>query len=82
MEISQALQNAQSLKQVVELVNEGGASFFDQNEIAAQYSWDAAQDADYGMSIENLEGHLNLLAEAGAKFDHSEAIQILNNAKK
>jgi hypothetical protein len=78
MEISQALLNAKSIDQVVELVNEGGTSLYDQNEIAAQYAWSSAEDADHGMSTENLIAHLDLLSDAGAKFDSGAAIEALN----
>lgn len=82
MEISQALQNAQSLDQVVAVINGGGTSSFNNEEIAAQYAWDAAEDNGEGMSTEEIEAHLDVLVEAGAEFDYQEALEVVAKAKK
>lgn len=82
MEISQALQNAQSIDDVVEIINEGGTSSYDSNEIASQYAYNAADEAGYGIDQANIEGHLDLLAEAGANFDYREAVKAALEAKK
>ncbi|MCG7545400.1 hypothetical protein MHM93_14560 [Pseudoalteromonas sp. MM17-2] len=76
MEISQAINEAQSLEQVVAIVNDGGTSRFDQNEIAAQYAYDAADDAGFGLSKANIEAHLDVLVEAGAEFDYLKAVEL------
>lgn len=61
------LQNCYSLEQVVELINGGGTSAFSGEEIAQQYAEDAAKEQD-DMSKENIDAHLDILREAGAKF--------------
>ena len=75
MEISQALQNAQSIDRVVEIINGGGTSSYSANEIAGQYAWQAADQAGYGIDRDNIDGHLGFLIDAGAEFDHAMAIE-------
>lgn len=80
--ISQTIQNAQSIDDVVNAINEGGTSSFSGNELAGQYAYDAADDAGYGFDDANLDAHLDALTEAGAEFDYSEARTEAQKIKK
>jgi len=72
--ISAVLQNCQSIKDVVNLINKGGTSHCDANQIAGQYAFTAAKQDGFGYEIENAEAHLSCLSEAGANFDLIKAI--------
>ncbi|ODN41114.1 hypothetical protein [Piscirickettsia litoralis] len=91
--ISQALQQAQTFQQVVDMINaanndesipyHGGVDCANTgDELAGQYAYDAADEAGYGIDEHNLEAHLELLSEAGAKFDHSKAMAEAMRIKK
>ena len=73
MEYSQALQNAQSLSDVVEIINDDGTSLYTPHHIAAQYAHNAADEAGYGISKDNIEAHFDVLVDAGAMFDYQQA---------
>ena len=72
--ISAVLQNCQSIEDVVSLINKGGTSDYDANQIAGQYAFTAAKEAGFGYEIENAEAHLSVLSEAGANFDLIKAV--------
>lgn len=72
------LQNAQSIEDAVEVVNTG-TSHYNSDELAAQYAFDSATQAGYGISEETIKAHLNILSESGANFDHANALVIANN---
>jgi hypothetical protein len=44
-------------------------------QLAGQYAENCAANAGYGTDKVNLEGHLEILKDAGAKFDHSDALK-------
>ena len=46
---------------------------------AADYAIDAAEDAGYGFDRVQLEFHLDCLIEAGATFNHCDALEIAMN---
>ena len=73
--ISQALQNAQSIEQVVEIINGGGTSEYSANEIAGQYAFNAADESGYDIDGASLDAHLEVIIDAGAKFDYSSALK-------
>ena len=74
MIISIALQNAQSIEDVVKMVNGGGTSEHWPWEIAGQYAYDAAEDKT---SAKEIEAHLDILAEAGAKFSYPQVLEYI-----
>lgn len=80
---SQALQNAKSIEEVVELINGGGTSNNDGNEIAGQYAFDGANESkDNGLNKEDFEAQLDCLIEAGAIFDYPQALlEAIKNKK-
>lgn len=43
---------------------------------AAQYAYEAALAAGYGLESDNLECHLDFIADEGAVFDKSSAVEI------
>ena len=80
VQISRAIRNALSLDDVVELVNEGtceGAEGFEftSEQLAGQYAAEAAvSDIDETFTTTDLESHLDFLAESGAIFEHTDAL--------
>lgn len=69
--ISICLQECQDIEQVVKLINGGGSSDEDGDEISGQYAYDAAED-----KVEwEFRAHLEFLEEAGAKFDYVKALE-------
>jgi hypothetical protein len=48
--------------------------------IAADYALGACEDNGYGFSKEEAEAHLEFLADAGAKFDKSNALDLFEQA--
>jgi len=79
--LSNAIANATSIEQIVEIVNaetcEGMEGVeFTSSMLAGQYAYDAVKDdSDCELVIERyLEGQLELLREAGAEFDEQAAI--------
>jgi hypothetical protein len=61
---------------IVAAVNKDGTSEHTGIEIAAQYAIKCASDGDYGCGDGELAGHLEYLADYGAKFDHEEALKV------
>jgi hypothetical protein len=59
-----------TLEQFVAHMNEHDNS----GRLAANYALEACEEAGYQQTIENIEGHLDVLFEAGAEFDYNEAI--------
>ena len=88
MEISQAIQNCtRGIDGIVEIINNGGTSFYDSEEIAAQYAWDGlSEDVDQNggdFNKEGLKAHMESLTDAGAEFDFEKAFEIcLEELKK
>lgn len=60
------------LQDIVKLIN--CSTEFTAEELAAEYAMDAALDAEYGISEENLGAHLDYLLESGAKFYYAAAL--------
>jgi uncharacterized protein YihD (DUF1040 family) len=77
-----ALADCHSTEEVVRLMNEDFATDAEPEMIAAKYAYDAADEAGYGIDSTNLEAHLDVLVEAGAKFDYSAALEVALNEKK
>lgn len=75
MEISEAIQNARTIEELVDIVNSGGTAFYTPEELAAQYAYHG-EDGE----IEVLMAHLDFLIEEGAEFDYFEAARILEQA--
>ena len=74
---------ATSLEQVVAAINTngdgapyfGGLDYRSPEEMAAQWALSAVASSDYSdVTEENLEGHLEILEQAGARFDFSGAV--------
>lgn len=76
-----ALENCQTIDQVVELINDESATDANQEMVAAKYAWDAAVENGYTDNA-SIETHLELLAEAGAEFDSAEALALAIAEKK
>jgi len=78
--MSKAIELACSLEEVVEIINSdeypyfGGTDLRDAEEQAGEYAFSAAENTD-DLTIESLEGQLDYLAEAGAKFDFNKALE-------
>lgn len=76
-----SLQNAQSLKEIVEIINEEIVDIgYNNNELAAQYAFSCAEDQE-DTSEDNILAHLEILEEEGAKFDYYEVLKITENMK-
>lgn len=80
MFISNALQNAHSIDQVVELINSGSCEGmegieFSSEHLAGQYAWSCAKEAGYGVEENDLEAQLEIIAEQGAEFDLKKALE-------
>ncbi|WP_424408119.1 hypothetical protein [Pasteurella sp. PK-2025] len=73
--------NANTLEQVVELINEhdeSGVQGFDyltNNFIAAAYAYQCCEG--YEFSLDSAEYHLEILEENGANFDKYKALELL-----
>jgi hypothetical protein len=79
--LSPAIANAHTLEEVATHVNEGTCEGMEGIEftpemLAGQYAWQGAKEAGDGEEIteQHLEGQLECLHEAGAKFDEQAAI--------
>jgi|TARA_R110000851_G_scaffold333472_1_gene513548 hypothetical protein len=79
--LSPAITNAHTLEEVVAHVNEGTCEGmegieFTSEMLAGQYAWEAAKQASDGEPITaySLEGQLEFLSDAGARFDEPKAI--------
>lgn len=79
------LNKCQSLGEVVEMVNQqnpgdpsetGCAYHYSSEQAAAIYACDAAKESGYAIDSDSLEAHLEVLANDGASFDSSEALEI------
>ncbi|WP_284211132.1 hypothetical protein [Proteus mirabilis] len=89
--MSNAISQAASLEQVVEIINEsyngnsasyfGGSDTRDAEVMAGQYAWEAASESGY-TSDESIEAHLDILVEHGAKFDFNLALENALTRKK
>lgn len=77
--ISRAVVSAQSLEDVVEIINKGGVCEgmegveFTPEQLAGQYAEDAAHDSGFAVDQDAIEAHLEILRDAGANFDASAA---------
>lgn len=74
LERSTALDFLASIEDAARVVTEGTALFTPEH-LAGQYAFDAACEAGYGCSKENLIGQLEVLADAGAVFDEAKALE-------
>jgi len=75
MNRSTALDFARSIEHAAEIVTEGTA-MFSPEDLAGQYAFDAAREADWGLDSDTLKAHLGFLADAGGQFASSEALKI------
>ncbi|MFP4104864.1 MAG: hypothetical protein ACLFVU_02145 [Phycisphaerae bacterium] len=79
--ISKTIQDDHSIDQLVEHANEGLCEGmegieFSPEQLAGQYAWQAAKEADPDwIDEDSLGAHLEFLRDAGAKFDELEAIE-------
>jgi len=71
-----ALENCQNVGQVVALINDEFATDATPEMVAASYAQSAAVDAGFDVTEENVEAHLNFLADFGAKFDFAVALKL------
>lgn len=71
--------NTKTREQIVRYINEGGGAEgmegieFTASQLAGQYAFNAAKEAGYGLTAEDMQGQLEYLAEAGAVFDEAQA---------
>ncbi|MGP7732914.1 hypothetical protein [Oceanimonas smirnovii] len=79
--LSTAIENATSIEQVVELINEGTCEGmegieFTADMLAGQYAWSAAKDfvESADMADDDLETQLEFLSDAGAVFSERAAV--------
>jgi hypothetical protein len=79
MYISNAIRSASSLQQFAAIINEGGTCEgmegieFTPEQLAGQYAFEAARDSGWPIDAVALGEHLDVLADAGAEFDHADA---------
>lgn len=73
--ISIELQEATSVDEVVDLINDGGTCFFTGDEIAGQYAYKCAASGQYGRGEAEIEAHLDITYEEGARFDYIKAFE-------
>lgn len=74
MYTSYSLENAHSVDQAIELINEGSDKLSSE-QLAGQHAWACAKESGYGVSSDSLDGQLEIIAEQGAKFDHGAALE-------
>jgi hypothetical protein len=89
--MTNAITEAASIEEVVEIINAsadghateyfGGSDTRDAEEMAGQYAWEAAEESGY-IDDASIEGQLDILSEAGAKFDFSKALENAISRKK
>lgn len=82
--MTNAISEAQSLEQVVEIINASkkgesseyysGSDTRDAEDMAAQYAWEASDELGY-TDDESIETQLYYLVEAGADFEFSDALE-------
>lgn len=77
MDMAIALQNAKDINDVVKVINNKTNDFlFTSEELAAQYAYNAAEEAGF-TDKESIEYHLDYLIGQGAKFDFDEALNLI-----
>ena len=81
MHTSNTIRNCSSLEQVVTVIN-GGAIVegmegveFTAAQLAGQYAFEAARDSGWAVDAAAIAAHLDILADAGAEFDHADAAE-------
>lgn len=74
MYTSYSLENAHSVDQAIDLINEGSDKL-SSDQLAGQHAWACTKNSGYDVSRDNLEGQLEIIAEQGAKFDHWAALE-------
>lgn len=86
--MTNSITEAQSIEQVVEIINSdeaseyfGGSDTREAEIMAGQYAWKAAEENGYTDNA-SIEAHLDILVEAGAKFDFSAALENAISRKK
>lgn len=82
--MTNAITEARSIEQVVEIINSakegessayfGGTDTRDAETMAGQYAWDAAKESGY-TDAQSIVAQLDILVEAGAKFDFAAAVE-------
>ena len=81
MYASNAIRGYVTLERIVAIINEGGTCEgmegieFSGEQLAGQYAFDAAKASGYPIDESALDAHLDFLAESGAEFDRSTAIE-------
>lgn len=81
MKMCPKLQNCNSINQVVALINDELASDASAEQLAAEYAYNAADEAGYGRGPTEVEFHMDYLAEQGAIFDRGEAWHLFENMR-
>lgn len=86
-----AIEEAKNLGEVVEIINLsadggtptyfGGSDLREPEDMAAEYAYAAAEESG-DLTGDSIEAHLELLTEAGAKFDLFDALQKAIQLKK
>tara|TARA_R110002020_G_scaffold149522_1_gene325847 strand:- start:717 stop:998 length:282 start_codon:yes stop_codon:yes gene_type:complete len=76
---SHSINNAHSIENVVEIVNNGTCEGiegieFSSDMLAGCYIFNAAAEGGYGFGEDELEAHCEILADAGANFNKVGAI--------
>ena len=78
--MTNAITEANTLEQVVEIINSdeaseyfGGTDLRSAEKMAGQYAWEAAEESGY-TDDESIEAHLDILSDAGARFNFSNAL--------
>ncbi len=77
-----ALENCNSIAQVVELINDEFSSDATAEMIAAAYAIDGATEAGYGLGEDDLSAQLDAIQEVGAKFEYAKALELALAKKK
>lgn len=80
MKSCQALQNCNSIDDVVKIINDDNHSTYESYELAAQYVNDCVIESEFIPNPcttieEDLEAHLSILRHAGAAFDFPKALE-------
>lgn len=88
--MTNAITEAYSMEKVVEVINTskngespsyfGGADTREAEVMAGQYAWEAAKDSGFTDDA-SIEAHLTFLADAGADFNFSSALDDAFNRK-
>ena len=83
--IPQVLKNAQSINDVVELINQVSACYY-KNKLAGQSAWNALEPAEHtttrNTDIFLIGAHLDILLEAEAVFDYDKALAVALKIKQ